>query len=278
MRARGFTLVEIVVVLVIIGLILTMGIKMTGSMLAGQKRYQTRDRMAAVDISLAAFVSQLQRLPCPADGALASSDPNAGLEARDGAGDCGTQARGVVPWRTIGMSEADATDGFLSRITYRVGPGLTRNAAMIFAACDPAGTGGAVGASPACDPTCASGLMAQCTPTQTAMAGRGLQVRIAVGGTVIADPAGTPATGAAYVVISHGENRAGAYSGDGVVQETVGTVGGGETQNAASAALQAYYVDGLPDGTDTASHFDDIVLRPTVLAVATKAGLAPRAH
>lgn len=84
-------------------------------------------------------------------------------------------------------------------------------------------------------------------------------------------------TGAAYVVISHGENSAGAYGNAGVLQEASGTApGAAELQNASNLSLQAYYVDDFYQASPT--YFDDFVLRPSILTVATKAQLGPRAH
>ena len=44
------------------------------------------------------------------------------------------------------------------------------------------------------------------------------------------------------------------------------------------AGVATSYVDDSLAETADANHFDDVVLRPTVLRVATKAGLGPRAH
>jgi hypothetical protein len=92
------------------------------------------------------------------------------------------------------------------------------------------------------------------------------------------DPAAGPSTGAAYIVISHGENGEGAYNNEGIVQASTTSSGTEEAKNAANLALQAYYVDDFPSYPAGAGHFDDFVLRPSILTVATKAQLGPRAH
>lgn len=103
------------------------------------------------------------------------------------------------------------------------------------------------------------------------------------------DPGASPSTGAAYVVISHGENREGAYSADGLLQAASSVDSGTEEQkNFASLAYTptcpgaagtstCYFVDDFPVYTNP-GHFDDFVLRPSILTVATKAQLGPRAH
>lgn len=96
-------------------------------------------------------------------------------------------------------------------------------------------------------------------------------------------------TGAAYVVISHGENREGGFNSDGITQAASGPDSGTEEQkNFASLAYTptcpgaagtstCYFVDDFPVYTNP-GHFDDFVLRPSILTVATKAQLGPRAH
>jgi hypothetical protein len=101
------------------------------------------------------------------------------------------------------------------------------------------------------------------------------------------NPGQTPvSTGAAYVVISHGENGQGAYSNQGTLQ--AGTIASGTLEsdnNAADVAFvtstsltAAAFVDDFPVFIEGAGHFDDWLLRPSILTVATKAQLGPRAH
>jgi hypothetical protein len=48
--------------------------------------------------------------------------------------------------------------------------------------------------------------------------------------------------------------------------------------NYADKALAAFFVDNTISDVAGTGHFDDIVLRPSILSVATKAGLGPRTH
>src|SRR5882672_4729345 len=82
-RATGFTLIEIVMVLLIFGIVVAMAAAITRGVAASQKRSLTTTRMAGIDAALMQFVQQQRRLPCPADGTLASSNNNAGVEARE---------------------------------------------------------------------------------------------------------------------------------------------------------------------------------------------------
>lgn len=289
-RQRAFTLVEIAVVIVVLGFLLAMIAGIATSLIGQQRREMTRLRMAGVETALALFVSQNKRLPCPADGRVAGTAAGAGLELLV-SGNCqttgaaNTQTHGVVPWRTLGLAEPDVTDGWGNRLTYRVAPELVVANALDLTACDPGGSGGLSGGI--CDTTCASATFpGSCTPPSTYTQGKGLKIRNLASATLIMDPALTPSTGAAYLAISHGENRQGAYNSDGILQG--GTPASGTLEAANNAANIAFtyatsnasvaFVDDFQVYTATTGHFDDFVLRPTILNVATKAQLGPRAH
>lgn len=284
-RASGFTLVEIVVVMVILAVLIAMAAALTRGVTAAQKRSLTSTRLAGVDAALAQFVSQQRRLPCPANGTLVSSDAGAGAEtARTDAAGCTTnQQDGVVPWRALGLSEVDATDGWDRRLTYRLDPALARINGMNMSWCDPAGTETsppAPAAPRACNTACTNTTLSSCTRPSDFLSTRGLEIRNKAG-TTLMNPAGTPHTGAAYVVISAGESGGGAYLNSG--QLGVSTVGDGteEQKNYASlpyAGVATYYVDDSLSEVNDATHFDDMVSRPPLLGVITKAGLGPRSR
>jgi hypothetical protein len=91
--------------------------------------------------------------------------------------------------------------------------------------------------------------------------------------------AGIPTdVGAAYIVISHGETGGGAYLGSGQLATSTSADGLEEAKNYANLVLQPYYVDDSISDAAGATHFDDMVSRPAVLAVITKAALGPRSH
>ena len=116
-----------------------------------------------------------------------------------------------------------------------------------------------------------------CTPPGNVTAGRGLLVQT-LGGTAVMNPAAAPSTGAAYIVISHGENGAGAYNNQGKLQAATGPGAGTEEAKNAADQASAYYVDDFPAYGPGTGHFDDFVVRPAILAVIARAQLGPRAH
>ena len=273
---KGFTLIEILVVLVIVAILLTMAMVLTRGLSAAQKRSLTTARLGAVDAALVQFVMQQRRLPCPADGTIATGMPNAGVEAwAAGACTTATQVNGVVPWVSLGLPEAESADGWDRRLTYRVHSALVAVGGMDMSWCDPAGTAG-VGAGNLCNTACTSTtLTTACTSPANFLTGKGLTIRNVVGGVLMAPPG----TGAAYIVISHGESGGGGYLNSGVLATSSTTDGLEEAKNYATTAVtQPYYVDdGLSDVAG-ANHFDDQVSRPSVLSVVTKAALGPRSH
>lgn len=291
--AAGFTLVEIAVVIVVLSLLLAMIAGLATAMLGQQRREATRQRLSGVETAIALFVSQHRRLPCPADGRVAGTTSGAGGELRNGSGQCtvagaaNTQTHGVVPWQSLGLAEQDATDGWGNRLTYRVAPELVLDNAMDFTACDPGAT--VTGAAKvACGTPCPSGTWpAGCTNPRDVTKDKGLKVRnLAAATPLVMNPAADPSTGAAYVVISHGENGQGAYSNQGILQAGNPPSGTIESSNNAADVAFTYltsnattaFVDDFPVYVEGTGHFDDWLLRPSILTVATKAQLGPRAH
>ena len=296
--ARGFTLIEIVVVLLIVSVLIAMAAAMTRGVVAAQQRTLTSTRMAGIDAALAQFVATQKRLPCPALGTRGPGDAALGTEENRTSGGCtSNQQNGIVPFRALGLVEIDALDGWGHRLTYRVDPQLASDVAMDMSNCDPAGNQPAVtsgGAYYICLTGCVAGNMSTCTspaqfltrnnptadPTKW---GKGLLVK-SVAGAAVMNPnlAIVPPTGAAYVVISGGETGGGVFQPSGIIGASTATDGTEEVKNYATAPFNGqtitYYVDDTANSVSGATHFDDIMSHPSVFSVLTKAGLGPRAH
>lgn len=280
-QTRGFTLVELLVVLVIIGFLVAMAAVVTRAITSQQRRSLTTTRLAGVDAALIQFVQLQKRLPCPADGTVASSTAGAGGETgRTAAGGCNTnQAGGVAPWRTLGLAEDDVTDGWGRRLTYRIIAAMAADNAMDMSKCDPASSNNPAVAVAVCNAACTSADLSTCTPPQSFLINKGLEVRRMDGVTKIMDPSILPPTGAAYVLISHGESGGGGYLGSGTPYTSTTVDGTSEQMNYGNLALGAFYVDdAITDAPGATTHFDDMVSRPSLLSVINKAGLGPRSH
>jgi len=211
-RASGFTLVEMAMVLMIVGLLLGGLVPTISAQMETQRIGETRRQMNEIKDALTGFAVINGRLPCPAQATIATGAANAGIEAKIG-NSCAcktnsgstytiatvagvactnTSVTGVLPWATIGLPE---TDAWGRRYTYRV--------TSVFADQNPGtlGTGCTVAA-----PTASS--FALCSPGTP-------DVLVASGGGFIAENVPT-------LFVSHGKNGNGAYIPDGT-QLTVGT-------------------------------------------------------
>ncbi len=279
-RSKAFTLVEVAVVLFVGAILVAMTAALTRGIVASQKRSLTATRMAGAEAALIQFVQQQRRLPCPGDGTLASTANGVGQEGARvaGTGCSGDQSNGVLPWRVLGLTETEVTDGWDRRLTYRIDPELAANGRLDMSRCDPAGGANVGVAQPYCA-ACTSATLSACTLPYNFLHNRGLKVQNVAGTVIFMDPAGPVHTAAAFVLISHGESGGGARLGSGSLSESLLTDGTEEQKNYANLAVRLaplYYVDDSPDETGGATHFDDVIVRPSLLGVITRAGLGPR--
>lgn len=301
----GFTLVEMAIVLLILGLALGMVLNLTGGMRDAQNRQLVRTQLNTLDTALANFVALNKRLPCPADGRVASGAANAGLESPfPPTGVCdfpnpNQQRYGVVPWVTLGISENDAADPWNGRITYRIDPALAGVAPLLMdmSDCDPAGTAATAGGTcvprpPAPPPPCVG---ASCTSPSLFLANKGLDVWDGVSAWPARQNNRATGTGAAYVIISHGPSGTGAYNRNGIYQPgalipnppppgATLPAGTDEIPNLNGRPLAVpldqltAYRDAQLNDIRTPAHFDDYLSHPTIMSVLNKANLGPRAH
>lgn len=125
-QMRGFTLIEISIVLVVIGLLLSGGLVALGPVIQNAKRTQTENTLTKIEDALLLYAIQNSCLPCPADATTPATE---GIQANaagtaitaacvGGAAACFTGADAVVPWQTLGLSRSDAIDEWGTLITY----------------------------------------------------------------------------------------------------------------------------------------------------------------
>jgi prepilin-type N-terminal cleavage/methylation domain-containing protein len=124
-KEQGFTLAELAVVLVVIGLLLGGLMVPLAAQTDIRYRSDTEKTLADIREALIGFAIVNGRLPCPATATIASGDTNAGVELTIGSGAtlaCSSPS-GVLPWATLGVSESD---GWGRRFSYYVDSTFSR--------------------------------------------------------------------------------------------------------------------------------------------------------
>lgn len=116
----GFSLLEIAIVMLILGLIGGLSLPLITAQINRAGIVKTRTNQEYALNAIAAYVEKNRIFPCPADPQVSGSDY--GLEQKE----CqGKKGEGILPFKTLGMSEIYAKDGFKHLMTYVVDPGLT---------------------------------------------------------------------------------------------------------------------------------------------------------
>lgn len=236
--ARGFTLIEMAIVLVVIGLVFSGGLLAVAPVLESSKGNETLAKLDRIEQALTLYVIRYGCLPCPADPGIATGTANAGWAHGATAplyynGSCNTACdaalvtagQGVVPWVTLGLSEEEAKDGFGYRIDYAVAAALVVTNGMVR------------------------------TPPSTYPSGNlVVQMTVANSGT-------QTTTAAAYVLISHGLDHSLAWNAAG--QQFPDPNAGPDQTNNSNGTPFVQDLAARNTGTVTAggtvTYFDDIV-------------------
>jgi prepilin-type N-terminal cleavage/methylation domain-containing protein len=238
-RSAGFTLVEIAIVLVIASLILAAGIGISVAVVDNVRAKTTRQNMESIKLGLQSFIARNGRLPCPAVEATAPSNAAYGIEAStpgtctgtvDLPGATGIDAakRGVVPWKTLGLTLESATDGWSNQFTYMVTVTATGKTFDTVA-----GMRGSL-------------YVHSAAPVAAGLPGTGNQINAC---STTADD-NTCNKAAVVIVISHGRNIFGAYTTAGVRAPTSSDAGEAENTDDDRFVVSA----------EPSTSFDDLVL------------------
>lgn len=228
--AAGFTLVEMAVVITLIAIVMTLGLRLLQATQESAAWSETRLKQERIKVALISHLRINGVLPCP-DATPVGTAPT-GLK---GASPClGLLGRGVLPWKNLGLSVSDAQDGWSNFFTYRVAnhtPLTSRNWTSKLAA-DSAFT-----------------INELTTPLVTF----NLQERNAAG--VLGPTALTP--NPVVIVLSHGKNGSGARTMRGTLNAA--PVGADEIINASASSTA--FISRAPNEVAASSGgiFDDIV-------------------
>ena len=120
-KASGFTLVELAIVVVLIGVLMTLGLKTLTATLDNATFSETKAKQERIKTALVSYLRTNGVLPCPdnsgdATVATGSAPATCKTAASDG--------YGVVPWQTLGISRETVIDGWGNYFTYRVANGF----------------------------------------------------------------------------------------------------------------------------------------------------------
>ncbi len=261
----SFSLFALVVLLIVAGVV---AMKMLERKVDdGGRGKDTRERFNMARNSLVAFVSQNERLPCPADPSLDTGDA-----APVGASAACTYPAGTLPWKTLGMRRDDAYDSWGWKISYRVYAGgvgnvgsLTQDKGASAVNCDTVETwpGGATALG-----TCRANQ--DTLPTEY-FTGKGFSVNDF--GTLHAPS--IAGDGAAFVLISHGPSGLGAYTAAGT--PTALPTSADELSNVAASATFVAKASNVRDiSPSDASYFDDLIAYATLADLVASANVAAR--
>lgn len=269
-QMRGFTLIEISIVLVVIGLLLSGGLVALAPVLENAKRTQTENTLTKIEDALLLYSIQNGCLPCPADGTggTGAAEDSSGPQATTcTALACRTQANNdnTVPWLALGISESDSLDEWGTQITYFLSH--TGNASQNTApsACDNLQT------TTSSNGTATGGFLRDNTTTPISFPQGCLDVENA-------DPAGfgTNTVQAAYVLMSHGPDKRGGIEESGSI-ERADALAGNTVQlenddGTCDTTTGSECHQGDPVDVEGNTYFDDIVRWKTAPIIVFQCG------
>jgi prepilin-type N-terminal cleavage/methylation domain-containing protein len=243
-RRRGFTLIEMAIVLVMIGLLISGGLTVAASFASRSKIAETNEKLDKIQKAITLYAIRTSGpgntnscIPCPASGSLISgsgddgyANTDLGFEYLNTPADAGhppcaataavcVSASGVVPWKDLGLQEQDGLDAWGKRIRYVVSANMHRNGDMVRTSPYPQGA-----------------------------------LTVNVAGT-----ANATTTEAAYVLVSTGPDMAMALSPFSATPTGNRYSQSGNDGQFENSDNDTTFADGLLDASNGNTHFDDIV-------------------
>ncbi len=242
--SRGFSLVEIAIVLVVVGLVISGGLLGLSPVLQANKLTQANQQMDKIEQALVLYVIQNGCLPCPASPSVLNGESHLATDYSSGCSGSGTicsLAQGIVPWVNLGLAKTDVIDPYGYFFDYAATTSATNTLSL--------------------------------TNLTTSMV-RTLPSTYPAGALSVQDDSSAPVTQStvgAYVLISHGPDGSGGYSPVNGVQhsdpnnsaaQACNIAGAGGTAPTCGTGLTAgYYVQDTPKGASYMHGYYDDILR-----------------
>lgn len=225
---KGFTLIELAIVLVIVGVLIGSVIGTLGARIDSTKRADTQSDFEIIKNAILgyAYSSGGPFLPCPCTANCGSGIANAGLENRKANGTCTADAAvgylGYLPWGTLGLKPSDSWN---TLYRYWVDPAFSDDGTGAGSVFDLADAG--------------SGQIRTRSPDGTA----------------------TPrvATNAVAVIFTHGKNTYGGLSVDGIARPAIPAGNVDEKENTDTNSEFLSRTPSEAGATTAGGEFDDIV-------------------
>lgn len=113
---QGFSLLELALVLAILGVVGGLSVPLLQTQIHRNKTIRTEEHQEIVMTALGHYVARTGQLPCPA------ADSN-GVALKTCVGE---RAIGYIPYKTLGVAEATAVDGYRHPMVYAIEPHLAQ--------------------------------------------------------------------------------------------------------------------------------------------------------
>lgn len=223
-RSNAFTLAEMSIVLIVIGLVIMTVFPALSALRASAQRVATQSHLDALMQATATYAQANGCLPCPTPANIANTAPAGFGRVRGDASatpaPCGTCAtpEGIPPFMSLGVPASVAHDGSNRWITMRVDPALTNPANIAIPPTAPAlcvcaynaATNACASTTAGC--SCAAPVSGQCAqPFNASLRGLCAPSLSKANAIAVQIPGGSTQS-AAVIFVSHGLNGAGSFN------------------------------------------------------------------
>lgn len=255
----GFTLAEMAIVVLLLGIMMSMGVGLFSSQMTYSAISATRTKQELLKQALINYMRSNGKLPCPSGVSGAIPPVPTGIELAACTAPPVALGYGVPPWATLGLSRDTALDGWGNFFTYRV------------ADINPAPLASTVNVPV---PNTCAGVPQSYNANQiwTSKSGTGafdigsLKIRSSGGYMSLQidqrDSAGAPSTincNAVAVIYSHGKNGFGAITVKGTTNDA-STAGADEVINSTAGTTRFIIRDFNDVATSLGGAYDDMVM------------------